>query len=134
MRETTTIAAAVGLALLLAPLAARADDPGGHAAAAVDGAGAEVYQGVCKACHMADAKGASGAAVIPALAGNTHLSVPAYPVILVLNGRGAMPGFKDMLSPAQIAAVASYVRTHFGNHYAKPVGADLVATLSQPQR
>jgi mono/diheme cytochrome c family protein len=83
--------------------------------------GEEVYHQVCQACHMADGKGATGAATIPALAGDPRLAAPAYPVMMVVNGRGAMPGFTDLLGPAQIAGVATYVRTHFGNSYAKPV-------------
>lgn len=86
--------------------------------------GEEVYQQVCQACHMADGKGGTGAATIPALAGNPRLAAPAYPVMMVINGRGAMPGFTDMLGAAQIAGVATYVRTHFGNTFAKPVTVD----------
>jgi mono/diheme cytochrome c family protein len=70
---------------------------------------------------MADGKGGAGAGVIPALAGNPRLAAGVYPVTLVVRGRGAMPGFTDLLSPAQIAAVVTYVRTDFGNHFEKPV-------------
>ena len=39
-----------------------------------------------------------------------------------------MPWFDDILAPAQIAGVATYVRTHFGNDYPEPVTeADVVA-------
>ena len=40
---------------------------------------------------------------------------------MVVQGRGAMPSLTDLLSPAQIAAVVTYVRTHFGNNYKKQV-------------
>jgi mono/diheme cytochrome c family protein len=70
---------------------------------------------------MANAKGGQGAAIIPALAGDPRLAVAAYPIAMVVNGRGAMPGFTDTLSPTQIANVVGYVRTHFGNAYPKPV-------------
>ena len=70
---------------------------------------------------MADGKGGSGAATIPALANNPRLAAPAYPILLVVRGRGAMPGLTDLLGPAQIAGVATYVRTHFGNSYPAPV-------------
>ena len=83
--------------------------------------GEQVYTQVCQACHMADAKGGSGAATIPALAKNPRLEEPGYPVSMVLQGRGAMPGLGDLLGPAQIAGVVTYVRTHFGNNYRKPV-------------
>jgi mono/diheme cytochrome c family protein len=83
--------------------------------------GEQVYTQVCQACHMADAKGGSGAAIIPALAKNPRLAEPGYPVGMILQGRGAMPALGDLLSPAQIAGVATYIRTHFGNNYRKPV-------------
>lgn len=83
--------------------------------------GEQVYIQVCQACHMADAKGGSGAAAIPALAKNPRLEEPGYPVGMVLQGRGAMPGLGDLLGPAQIAQVVTYIRTHFGNNYRRPV-------------
>ncbi len=83
--------------------------------------GEQVFQQVCQACHMADAKGATGAATIPALASNPHLSNASYPITMVLYGRGAMPWFNEMLTPIQIANVVGYVRTHFGNNYPEPV-------------
>ena len=70
---------------------------------------------------MADAKGGTGAATIPALAKNPKLAEPGYPIGMILQGRGAMPPLTDLLNPAQIAAVVTYVRTHFGNNYKKPV-------------
>jgi mono/diheme cytochrome c family protein len=78
---------------------------------------------------MANAKGGQGAAVIPALAGNPRLAVAAYPIAMVVNGRGAMPGFTDLLNPTQIANVVGYVRTHFGNAYSKPVTPQEVARI-----
>ena len=83
--------------------------------------GEQIYQQVCQACHMADAKGGTGAAAIPALAKNSRLAEAGYPIGMIAQGRGAMPPLTDLLGPAQIAAVVTYVRTHFGNSYKKPV-------------
>jgi mono/diheme cytochrome c family protein len=83
--------------------------------------GEQVYQQVCQACHMVDARGGVGAGTIPALAKNPKLAEPGYPIGMILQGRGAMPPLTDLLKPAQIAAVVTYVRTHFGNNYKKPV-------------
>ena len=103
--------------------------------------GAEVYQQVCQGCHMANARGAAGAAVIPALAGNKKLASSGYPVYVVLNGLGGMPWFngdlKDpqgegVLSDAQVASVVNYVRTHFGNAYTDPVSPADVAAVRGP--
>jgi mono/diheme cytochrome c family protein len=93
--------------------------------------GEQVYQQVCQACHMADAKGGTGAGMIPALAKNPKLAEPGYPIGMVLQGRGAMPSLTDLLSPAQIAGVVTYVRTHFGNNYKKPVTEADVKLMSQ---
>jgi mono/diheme cytochrome c family protein len=91
--------------------------------------GQQVYQQICQACHMADGKGGAGAGVIPALAANPKLNVAAYPITVVVRGKGGMPPFSTILDPAQVAAVVGYVRTHFGNAYAKPVTAEEVSRL-----
>jgi mono/diheme cytochrome c family protein len=83
--------------------------------------GEQVYKQVCQACHMADGMGGKGAAMIPALAKNAKLEEPGYPIGMIMQGRGAMPPLTDLLGPAQIAGVVTYVRTHFGNNYKKPV-------------
>jgi mono/diheme cytochrome c family protein len=88
--------------------------------------GESLYKGVCAACHMQDAKGGAGAGYYPALAGNQKLESSAYPVMLVMNGSKAMPSFKRAMSDAQIAAVVTYVRTHFGNNYTDPVTVEEV--------
>ena len=107
------------------------DNPGAGAGivAPVAKTGEEVYKYICQACHMADAKGGTGAGTIPALAANPKLAAPAYPVIMMLNGRGAMPSFADTLSPELMASTATYIRTHFGNSYAAPVTAAQVRAL-----
>jgi len=111
-----------GAFLIVAPFAALADEPGTVSTLHKPPmTGEEVYQQVCQACHMANAMGGKGAATIPALAGNPHLANADYIIITVAKGRGAMPWFDDVLNTTQIADVATYVRTHFGNKYAKPV-------------
>jgi len=130
----------IPFALMLAasPAFAQAPSGGGDIAGsatvkvAAPVTGEQVYVQVCQACHMADAKGGSGAATIPALASNPKLATAGYPVSLILNGRGAMPSLADMLQPAQIADVTSYIRTHFGNNYANPVTVEDVVRLSTP--
>ncbi|HEY0266194.1 MAG TPA: cytochrome c [Rhizomicrobium sp.] len=128
----TAIAA---ILLLATPALAQAPSGGdtagsGTAKAAPPVTGEQVYSQVCQACHMADAKGGVGAAHIPALAKNPKLEEPGYPIGMVVQGRGAMPALTDLLSPAQIAAVVTYVRTHFGNSYKKVVTeADVKAMM-----
>ena len=94
--------------------------------------GEQVYREVCQACHMADAKGAVGAGRITALAGNTNLAYPEYPIGVVTGGKGPMPWFRGQLTDQQIADVIGYVRTHFGNKYTGKVTAAMVAESGVP--
>jgi mono/diheme cytochrome c family protein len=119
------------LALGAAP--ARADEPGGVVKTPPPVGGQQVYTQICQSCHMADGKGATGAATIPALANNPRLAVAAYPITMVAKGRGAMPWFDDILTPTQIADVVAYVRTHFGNDYRGPVTAAEVTRIAGPK-
>lgn len=90
----------------------------------VEMSGEELYDNVCRVCHMAEATGASGAATYPSLAGNRNLEASAYAVTLVLHGRRGMPSFADMMNDDQVAAVVNYLRTHFGNNYSDVVTAE----------
>jgi mono/diheme cytochrome c family protein len=113
---------AAALIALASPAMAQGDGPGGGATnTAPAESGAQVYEQICQACHMADAKGDTQAGTIPALAANPKLKDRAYPIGVVVRGRGGMPPFAGMLSKAQIAEVINYVRTHFSNHYSDPV-------------
>ena len=94
--------------------------------------GAVVYEQVCQACHMANARGAVGAGRIAALAANKNLAYPEYAIGVVTGGRGAMPWFRGQLTDQQIADVITYVRTHFGNNYKAVVTAAQVADAGVP--
>jgi mono/diheme cytochrome c family protein len=110
-----------------------ADEPGpGGTKPLVPKTGEEVYRMVCQACHMADAKGAVGAGTFPALANNPRLGTAAYAIYIVEKGKGGMPYFSDSLTPAQVAQVLTYVRTHFGNNYPEPITAADVAPMAKP--
>ena len=130
------LAASVALALTSGPAIAQTvqggDTGGGVVRVPKPVTGAQVYQSVCQACHMADAKGGSGAGTIPALANNPRLAAAAYPIMVVSKGKGAMPGFADMLSDAQMANVITYVRGNFGNSFTKPVSEADVARIAHP--
>ena len=83
--------------------------------------GASLYRAICQGCHMADARGAQGAGMYPALAANPKLASAAYPALTVLQGRRGMPAFGGSLSNEQVAEVVNYVRSHFDNHFADSV-------------
>lgn len=103
--------------LLLAAVPALADTTEQRGGMYVLSGGEAIYRGICQGCHMADAKGAEGAGRYPALAANPHLAGGGYVIHIVLMGQKAMPGFGDNLSDQQVADVANYVRTHFGNQF-----------------
>ncbi len=123
-------AVVAALAVPPAPGGALADEPGGVTKSPPPVTGEQIYTQICQSCHMPDARGATGAAIIPALANNPRLAQAEYPIITVLKGRGVMPWFDDMLTPAQVASVTGYIRTHFGNHYDKPVTEAEVVKLA----
>lgn len=135
-RQTSLLAGAIALAAALAFGApGRAQDRGGASAVEVSGEGKELYEQICQACHMADAKGGGQAgAMIPALAGNPRLADKDYPSIILLKGRGGMPWFSDMLTRPQIAAVLNYVRGHFNDYHDEVTVADLdrITTANPP--
>lgn len=121
----------VSALLALSAAALRAQDgPGGQTSVAVSAEGAKVYEEICQACHMADARGGGGAgAAIPALAGNPRLADKDYAITILVRGRGGMPWFTDILTEAQIAAVLTHVRSHF-NAYPDPVTVDEVKRIA----
>ena len=114
--------------LLMALPAAAADTPDMRGAPFAMQGGEAVYRGVCQGCHMADAKGASGAGTYPALAGNPKLAEGGYVLSMVMNGHRGMPPFRGHFTNAQVADVVNFVRSHFGNHYkGKVTEADVQA-------
>lgn len=111
-----------------------ADLRGPAAGAAVDGK--QVFTANCVACHQATGKGLPG--VFPPLDGSEWVTgEPRILANILLHGvtgemtvaghvfKGAMPSF-GKLSDAELAAVASYVRSDWSNK-AAPVGAELFA-------
>jgi mono/diheme cytochrome c family protein len=132
MMRTSVLAAALLCAFIAAPAFAQGDAPGGGPTGERTPkplSGERIFHETCAACHMHDAKGATGAATIPSLASNPKMGSAAYPILIVSTGKGAMPSFAPYLTKAQIAAVITYVRTNFGNSYAKPVTEDDVAKI-----
>lgn len=121
------------LGLACSPLAqsqSGPDDPAFSAGSKFHQASGEaLFHAICQGCHMPQGEGAKGAGAYPALAGNPRLAVADYPIYVVLRGQKGMPSFGNMLGDAQIAAVVSYARTHFGNQYPEPVTPESVAKL-----
>lgn len=117
VRLSLAALAVVGFALARPAELAAQDNPGNKAAVEPASEGKELYEQICQACHMADAKGGAGAGTgVPALAGNPHLADKTFAINRVWNGYGGMPRFGAMLSPGQVAAVLTYVRGHFNTY------------------
>ena len=77
--------------------------------------GKEVYAANCAACHMPEGEGVQGG--FPAIKGSKVATGSlAEHVKLVINGKAAMPAFKDQLNDVEIAAVVDYQRNGFGNN------------------
>jgi nitrite reductase (NO-forming) len=96
--------------------------------------GERIYSTICIACHQSDAKGVP--AIFPPLAGSDFLMADKDRSIAVLlhglkgnitvNGSrfdGVMPQLP--LRDAEIAAVLTYVRSHFGNRGSPVLVADV---------
>ena len=96
--------------------------------------GAAIYAGVCAACHQSDAKGATGAGAYPALASNPELASADDLLRILLRGLRGMPPVGGMMSDQQVADVANYVRTHFGNDYRDALSAADVRAARPPSR
>jgi mono/diheme cytochrome c family protein len=97
--------------------------------------GASLYMDHCSACHQAKGRGMSG--IFPPLAGNGAVIArdPGNVLQAVLkgipmqDGYVPMPSFASQLTDQQVADVANYVRTSWGNDAAANASAADVARL-----
>ena len=119
------------LLVLPAPAPRAQDAAGGISAVEVSTEGRQIYEEICQACHMADARGGGGAGTgVPALADNPRLADKTFAIGVVVKGRGGMPWFTDILTPQQIAAVLTHVRSDF-NAYTDPVTVEEVELIAR---
>ncbi len=76
--------------------------------------GEKVYASNCASCHMADGAGMAG--TFPAISNSpVVLGDMNAQVELMLNGKGMMPAFGQMLDPVDFAAVTTFIRNGLGN-------------------
>jgi mono/diheme cytochrome c family protein len=83
--------------------------------------GAALYMDNCGGCHQSTGRGIAG--VFPPLAGNGVVVASDPGNILKVvdggiaarNGYIPMPSFKDKLTDEQVADIANYIRTNWGN-------------------
>lgn len=97
--------------------------------------GAKLYVDNCMACHQSKGRGISG--VFPPLAGNGAVVAPLPNDIIKVvlagiparSGYIAMPSFAARLTDQQIADIANYVRTSWGNASTPDATAQAVQAL-----
>ena len=101
----------------------------------VSAAASRLYLNNCASCHQLDGQGIKGK--IPALANNGSVKAqgPQNIIKVILAGLpatdtfGPMPSFAACLNDGQIAAIANYVRTKWGNNAPSNADGFLVADL-----
>ena len=115
----------LGVVTLMLPIAILNGEAAGSSPPRPDGP--TVYAAYCSMCHGSDGQGAERAG--PPLAHNRFVTGDPRAVIRVvihgmkgairINGRpwgnGSMPGFQTTLTPAQTAAVLTFIRSSWGN-------------------
>ena len=102
----------------------------------VHDAGVQIYLTNCASCHQPNGKGLGDS--VPNLAGNGAVTAKGaeHVVRAILGGLpaqetyGPMPGFATVLSTQQIADVANYVRTSWGNGAPANATQEMVASLT----
>jgi cytochrome c oxidase subunit II len=86
--------------------------------------GERLYAQNCATCHGWNGEGMED--IFPPLAGSRVVNgVESWTLMLVLHGRGAMPGFGHFLDDDEIAVVSTYVRENWGNQ-GRPVSPAMV--------
>ena len=97
--------------------------------------GAVLYLDHCGGCHQSKGRGIPG--IFPPLAGNGVVVAPEPADIIKVvlagiparNGYVAMPSFAGQLSDQEVAEIANYLRTSWGNHAAANATPQVVMEL-----
>ncbi|HEX7003799.1 MAG TPA: c-type cytochrome, partial [Trueperaceae bacterium] len=89
--------------------------------------GRQVFERSCSICHGQEGGGRIG----PPLDGNLNLARSDYVTAIILQGRDGMPAFHDELTQAEIAAVANYVRSAWGNDFTGEPSDDPAAAIQE---
>jgi mono/diheme cytochrome c family protein len=116
----------------------RADDP-------VDPAlmkkGKAIYENTCSQCHQPNGRGLPGA--FPPMSGNASLGKLDVAITTVKKGHSgpihvegeqydeSMPPIGASLSNEQLAAVLTYVRNSWGNHFGGVTAAEVAKVLAK---
>ncbi len=90
--------------------------------------GETVYANNCASCHMADGAGMPG--TFPAISGSAIVTGDMESQVdLLMNGKGMMPAFGQMLSAVDFAAVSTFIRNGLGNSVGDSIQPSAIQTL-----
>ena len=87
--------------------------------------GIRAYRSVCAACHGREGDEVLSSHVVK-IADNDNLADAEHVIRQVIHGNGYMPGFGAQLNDREVAGVATYIRTSWGNDFG-PVREEDVA-------
>lgn len=92
--------------------------------------GASIYAARCSLCHGANGRGRTG---IPSLVHNAHVTGadPDKVILTIENGGTNMPAWRGQLSDADVAAVATYIRSSWGNKAPPVTDGDVVSVMAK---
>ena len=82
-----------------------------------------LYEKFCVGCHGSKGEGGAGAKFV----GNPTLKDNRTVIVQILGGSTVMPGFRDNLKDAEIAALATLVRNSWGNTFGVVTEAEVKA-------
>ncbi len=90
--------------------------------------GETVYANNCSSCHMPDGSGMPG--TFPAITGSPVVTGDMdVQVEIMLNGKGMMPAFGQMLNAVDFAAVATFIRNGLGNSVGDSIQPSAIKSL-----
>ncbi len=90
--------------------------------------GEKIYANNCSSCHMPDGAGIPG--TFPAITGSSVVNGDINAQVnLVMNGKGMMPAFGQMLSAVDFAAVNTYIRNGLGNSVGDSIQPSAIQSL-----
>jgi len=92
--------------------------------------GASIYAARCSLCHGANGRGRSG---VPSLVHNARVIAadPTRAILTIENGGTNMPAWRGQLSDADVAAVATYIRSSWGNKAPPVTDGDVVSVTAK---
>lgn len=92
--------------------------------------GSSIYSARCALCHGANGRGRSG---IPSLVHNGRVTSddPSTMILAIEYGGTNMPAWRGQLSDADVAAVATYIRSSWGNKASPVTDGDVVSVSAK---